>query len=305
MSNVHFLFCSDPLIPKQPDSAFERETSAAQKLGLTFALVDFETLTSGHDANRAVRRVSSQPCESLSIYRGWMLKATAYASLYDALLTKGVRLINDPVAYRHCHYLPDSYAKIEGHTPRSVWLPMADRPNLDMIMEVIKPFGRSPIIVKDFVKSRKHEWHEACFIPSASDRTAVERVVGRLIELQEDDLNEGLVFREFIQFEPLVDHDRSGMPLTKEFRLFFLDGEPFFSTEYWDQGDYHGSSPPIEQFAKIGRSIESRFFTMDVAQRPGGEWIIVELGDGQVAGLPDNCDVEKFYELLVSRWPEF
>lgn len=50
---------------------------------------------------------------------------------------------------------------------------------------------------------------------------------------QGDDLNEGLVFRQFVEFEPLTYHSRSGMPLTKEFRLFFLDGNVIFCIEYW------------------------------------------------------------------------
>jgi hypothetical protein len=34
---------------------------------------------------------------------------------------------------------------------------------------------------------------------------------------------------------------------------------------------------------------------MDVARRRGGDWIVVELGDGQVAGLPERTYVEAFY----------
>ena len=37
----------------------------------------------------------------------------------------------------------------------------------------------------------------------------------------------GLVCREFVELEPLARHSKSGMPLTKEFRLFFLDARPF------------------------------------------------------------------------------
>jgi len=301
---VHLLFCSDPLIPRQPDSAFAREAAAAQNLGLSFALIDFEALTHGHDALQAIRRVPLPSANSPSIYRGWMLKPAVYAALFDALLAKGVRLINDPVAYKHCHYLPDSYTKIEVHTPRSVWLSMAENPTIDKIMRAIEPFGNTPIIVKDFAKSRKHEWFEACFIHSATDRIAVERVVARFIELQEDDLNEGLLFREYVEFEPLAQHDKSGMPLTKEFRFFFLDGEPIMVTKYWDQGDYRDASPPIEHFSEIAKGVASRFFTMDVAKRRDGDWMIIELGDGQVAGLPENADVEKFYLSLANRWPK-
>ncbi len=78
---MHLLFCSDPLVSRQPDSVFEREAAAAQKLGITFALVDFEALTYGQNANQAVRRVPSQSTDTLSIYRGWMLKPTIYATL--------------------------------------------------------------------------------------------------------------------------------------------------------------------------------------------------------------------------------
>jgi len=37
---------------------------------------------------------------------------------------------------------------------------------------------------------------------------------------------------------------------------------------------------------------------MDVAKTKNGEWIIIELGDGQVAGLPDKADRLQFYDLV-------
>jgi len=49
------------------------------------------------------------------------------------------------------------------------------------------------------------------------------------------------------------------------------------------------------------RQVKSRFFTMDIAKRNDGEWAIVELGDAQVAGLPDTADVHKFYQVLSDR----
>jgi hypothetical protein len=36
---------------------------------------------------------------------------------------------------------------------------------------------------------------------------------------------------------------------------------------------------------------------MDIAKTKNGEWIIIELGDGQVAGLPDKVDKLQFYKL--------
>ncbi|MGH7139259.1 MAG: hypothetical protein ACREHD_26230, partial [Pirellulales bacterium] len=167
------MYCSDPLEPGQTDQAFAREALAAEQLGLAYELIDFEALVLEHDCKRAVRRVQSRQ-EAEVIYRGWMLKPHVYAELYEALAAKKVRLVNDPTAYRHCHYLPESYAAIAGHTPRSVWLKLGAELKMDEIMDLLRPLGSAPLIVKDFVKSRKHEWNEACYIPSAADRTAVE-----------------------------------------------------------------------------------------------------------------------------------
>lgn len=292
------IFCSDPLDGRKPDSAYESEVSAASTLGIDYSLFDYEALVYEDNPAKATRKVTTATEAELAIYRGWMLKPEKYSQLYAALLKKGVRLINDPAAYRHCHYLPASYSVIEGCTPKSVWMKVESKPVIDQIMRLLQPFGSKPLILKDFVKSRKHEWEEACYIPSASDQTAVEQVVHRFLELQGEDLNDGLVFREFVEFEPLTKHSKSGMPLIKEFRLFFLDHQPVFWTEYWEEGDYSGLTPPIEQFREVANAIQSHFFTMDIAKRLNGEWMIVELGDAQVAGLPENADVLSFYKAL-------
>jgi hypothetical protein len=152
------------------------------------------------------------------------------------------------------------------------------------------------------VKSRKHEWAEACFIPSAADHGAVERVVGRFLDLQGDDLAGGLVFREFVEFEPIGVHPKSGMPLTQEYRIFWLDGAPAFWSPYWAEADYRFFEPPVDQFSDIAAAVRSRFFTMDLAKRRDGGWMVVELGDGQVSGLPKESDAERFYDALCKLW---
>jgi hypothetical protein len=113
--------------------------------------------------------------------------------------------------------------------------------------------------------------------------------------LQGEDLNEGLVFREFVEFEPLAQHSKSGMPLTREFRQFFLDGRRILSTPYREEGDYSGLHVPEDLFQNVEQQVQSRFFTMDIARLRNGEWMIVELDDGQVAGLPERANVQAFY----------
>jgi hypothetical protein len=172
---------------------------------------------------------------------------------------------------------------------------------LDAIMARLDVFGSAPLILKDYVTSRKHEWAEACYIPSAADRAAVERVVTRFLDLQGEDLNDGLVFRAFLPLEPLTVHSKSGMPLAREFRLFFLDGAPLDPIPYWEEGAYAGETPPLALFRAMAARVPSRFFAMDVARRADSTWIVIELGDGQVAGLPARAGAAAFYRAL-ERW---
>jgi len=295
---VLLIYCVDPLQPRQPDSAYAEEVIAAETVGLAHGLISYEALVDDSDAEAAVRRIPEQSPPVTAIYRGWMLRPEQYARLYDALAARGVLLISEPAAYRYCHYLPEWYPLFAGETPRSIWLRGGNELTMEEIGRALQPFGTRPIIVKDFVKSRKHEWDSACYIPSAADGEAVERVVRRFIELQGDDLNEGLVFREFVSLEPLATHAKSGMPLAKEWRIFFLDGAPILTSEYWEAGDYGNSAPTLARYVELARRVRSRFFTMDIARQIDGAWTVIELGDGQVAGLPERADVHAFYHAL-------
>lgn len=346
---MRLIFCADPLNARQPDPDYAGELAAAQALGARADLISYEALVNEGDADRAVRRVApaagaadDDAAPELAVYRGWMLRPADYARLYAALLARGVRLINDPAAYRHTHYLPDAYPLLAAHTPRTVWLPLApqtppDALPLDAIMAALRPFGGAPVIVKDYVKSRKHEWAEATYIPAANDRAAVARVVARFVAGQGPDLNEGLVFRAFERYAPVGAQaqggSENGRPLTQEYRVFWLDGAPLAAVPHWDADTDNASeatlvTPPIARFQPIAQRIHSHFFTMDLApladplpsqdappvdrtsmdalgapphdQSDDNRWRIVELGDGQVAGLPLRLDVAAFYAALIA-----
>ncbi|HEV2235088.1 MAG TPA: ATP-grasp domain-containing protein, partial [Ktedonobacterales bacterium] len=108
---------------------------------------------------------------------------------------------------------------------------------------------------------------------------------------------------EYVAFVPLTTHARSGMPLTREYRIFWLDSEPILTAPYWDEGDYAGAEPPIDTFRPVATTVASRFFTMDVAQRADDDaWEIVELGDGQAAGIPERAEMSRLYE-AIARHP--
>ncbi len=297
---MKIVFCNDDLTPRAVDSCYEKESVAASNAGLHFELVDFSAVRKG-DANSAVRLVKMASELEAAIYRGWMLTPSEYELMYDALVLRNIRLINSPKEYSRCHWLPNSYSAIEGHTPRTVWMQTPSTLwDMGSVTELLTQFGTAPVIVKDYVKSRKHEWNEACFIPNASDGETVRRIVSRFIELQDDDLQGGLVFREFVEFEPIGVHPKSGMPLTLEFRLFVLDGSVIAEYPYWD-GQDDSELPSVKHLENVLGEVESHFFTCDVARTKDGSWMIVELGDAQVSGLPERCDPRAFYDALATR----
>jgi len=140
------IYCSDPLRPREPDSAYQEEVAAAEAIGLAYALVSYEALVDDGDADAAVRRVPEQSPPVTGLYRGWMLRPEQYTRLYEALAARGVLLINDPADYRHCHELPEWYPHFVGQTPRSVWLTGGADLSIDEIQRALQPFGARPIL---------------------------------------------------------------------------------------------------------------------------------------------------------------
>lgn len=293
------LFCNNFLEPKKIDPDFEKEYTSAKNAGLDCLLVSHEELT----LNEPLKSISKLPAEDqeiATIYRGWMLTPKEYTRLYDKLLTKKIKLINSPDKYKHVHYLPESYNLIKEQSPKTVSIPVGDNFYFEDVFDKLLTFGKSSLIIKDYVKSEKHYWKEACFIEDASDKSNVKSVTERFLELRGSSLNKGLVYREFVDLEYLGNHAKSGMPLTKEYRLFWLFGKCIAAFQYWDEAEYQNLLPPTQKFKEVALKIKSNFFTMDIAQKTNGDWIIIELGDGQVSGLPDNADLNEFYSSLIN-----
>jgi len=200
---MEIIFCADPLSSKCVDSDYAHEAKAAAACSLSYSLISYEALVSENEINFAGRRITMPV--SPAFYRGWMMTPEKYTVLYHALEHKGIKRINSPTQYQHCHHLPENYPVIQALTPKTVWIKNEADFSIGAIMKALEPFGTRPVILKDYVKSRKHYWHEACFIPSAENEKAVSNVVQRFLkELQQP--QGGLVFREYLALESIGKH---------------------------------------------------------------------------------------------------
>ncbi|WP_433326292.1 ATP-grasp domain-containing protein [Spirillospora sp. CA-294931] len=277
------LFCVDPLHPRRVEPHFSREAAAVRDHYGEIALVDHDVLRLG-DAETAVGAVPRNLGPVW--YRGWMLTSEQYSALSVALKKRGATLLTHPEDYRRAHELPGWHDTFAGLTPHSVWCPLAPGESPRDLSELVRPLRGGPAIVKDYVKSRKHEWDEACFVPDVKNLPQLRSIVAKMIALQDEFLAGGLVVREF---EP---YDGGG-----EARVWWVDGEPALVGPHPDSPGLE-PDPELDAVAPAVRTLGCRFITTDLARREDGQWRVVEVGDGQVSDLPSTVDPMDLYAHL-------
>lgn len=294
MNKNAIIFCSDVFDTSRPHPMWEEEVKVASDLGQIY-LLDFEALLQG-EIKKALRRMP-QGGGSKIVYHGWMMTPTVYADFYTGLTDKGYHLLNHPTQYVACHHIANWYPVIEEFTPKTV---IVHSDNVRQILDAARSFGDSSLIIKDFVSSQKHNWKEACFIPCASDPVSAARVIATFVAMQKevDGVQGGVVIREFVPLRSIGNHPKSGMPLSQEFRAFVLNGKVISQSKYWEFGEYAKDTPPKsllkEISSRIYEELGSNFFTVDLAQKANGEWICIEVGDGQVSSLPEKAIKKTF-----------
>ncbi|MFI5533349.1 ATP-grasp domain-containing protein [Kitasatospora sp. NPDC051853] len=291
------LFPVDPLTPRRPDPHFLLEARRVTELGGGTVLLDHDALLAG-DVREAVRGV---PAGGGPLwYRGWMVPTARYAELAEALAERGRPLMTSGASYADAHELPGWYPVFEGSTPESVWLPggpgrggaVGEAALADAARRL---GGRGPAVVKDYVKSRKHEWDEACYVPELADTSGLLRVVRRFEELQGEFLAGGVVLRRFEEYR------RGADGRAVEARVWWLDGDPVLVGPHPDQPDAV-VRPELGVVQPLVRSLGCRFVTTDLAQSAAdGSWRVVEVGDGQVSELPRGADLGRLLTALLSR----
>ena len=281
---INFLFCNHSLYPRKVDEDYESEY---QEAGLehSCALFSYEDLQMGKLS------LYGEKISGLTIYRGWMMKPELYRQFYKLLEEKNIILINTPGEYERYHMLPGWYEDFKDCTVESVW---ETNGSVENILHNAKGLEGS-YIVKDFVKSRKHEWYDACFIKDISDIPNATKVISNFVNRQGEDLVGGIVLRKFEKLRQIGFHEKSGMPISEEYRVFIFAGRVLIIDDYWRDGESISFTDEEKRWIEtIAGKIKSNFVTMDLARKEDGSLIVMELGDGQVSGL-QQIKPEQFY----------
>ena len=288
--NLNFIFCSHPLNKKSVDEEYLEEYQAAG-LDHTCALFSYEDLENGKLS------LYCEDIKGLTIYRGWMMPPHMYELFYNLLQKKGIQLINSPKEYAKYHLLPVWYSDFEGLTPFSVWNESRDIGDALELTERLE----GAFVVKDYVKSRKHEWYDACFIKDISDRKETFRVINNFLNRQGENFEGGVVLRKLERLKSIGSHKDSGIPISEEYRVFVFKGEILISDNYWSENEeVNISEDEYIWIESIASKIESNFVTIDLARKTDGSLIIMEMGDGQVSGL-QQIDAYEFYRTFQNQ----
>jgi hypothetical protein len=274
---VLLLVPADPLRPRRPDEHFAAEAAAAKDAGLDVALIDHDALADPDGAEPAVARVPN--AAGTAVYRGWMLRADQYAALAAALQARDVTLRTSAAQYQRAHELPGWHAALSPVTPQAEWTDGDSERDFRLACERL---GRGPAVLRDYVKSMKHHWHEAAYIPDVADHTPAWKVASRFRELRDDEFTGGFVLRRFENFT------------SAEARTWWVNGTCRLTTAHPDTPN---DTPPhidLSPFAAPIASLALPFVTADLARRTDGTWRLVELGDGQVSDRPETTDPARF-----------
>jgi hypothetical protein len=216
-----------------------------------------------------------------------------YQELELDLADRGAKLIQTT---RQHHYIADLGNWVDhlaGLTPPA-WRRVEEIPTIE----------RGPFVVKGKTSSRKDRWSTHMF---ARDRAALGAVCERLLD---DTFIEaqGLYIRPFVPLRQLCE-GAAGMPITAEYRFFVARGRVLAGGFYWSS---HADAPEVAAFLDPGRvppallaevvervGDNASFYTIDVAERADGGFVVIELNEGQMAGL--SCvDPEALYSALAA-----
>lgn len=165
LKDINFIFCNHPLYQRKVDKDY-KEARVHHSC----------TLFSYEDLERGKLSLFGEDISGLTIYRGWMMKPEMYSNFYTLLEQRDIYLINTSEEYERYHTLPRWYDDFADETAPSVW---ETEGNIENALLKAKQLNGS-YIVKDYVKSKKHEWYNVCFINNILDTAKIRRVITNL-----------------------------------------------------------------------------------------------------------------------------
>lgn len=275
------------LLPANPlgkgyDDAFSQELMVLRDAEITVGTVDHDELVHHDEVLIKLPVFAEETVE----YRGWMVTPEQYVMLSNTLIQQGRKLATSSEQFIAAHRIDGWLHAFQGATFDTV---LIDSENVseETVMIAADILGAQKFFVKDYVKSRKDD----ASLSIAETPEDLHGVVQRLISEQGDWFVGGVAIRAF---QELAD-DRV------EVRGWWRDGR---WVSFTNHPDYSGSTTPIipeDLLAAVTirlQMIDVRFVSVDFTVTADGDWIVIEVGDGQVSGLPEDVTAQQIADIL-------
>lgn len=275
------LFPSSFFNRKLVDEDLQREYSAAVECGLYSDIFIFSYEEWFHNGGLVLDHAPEHVINAA--YRGWMMLPEQYERFYNHLMERNIQLITTPEEYSALHIFPNVYPKIFADTPRTIIFP----PNAGIdLPQVKKTFDR--FMVKDYVKSVKGTDFPEYFDADISQEQ-FDNWIRRFVDYRGHLFTGGFCVKEYIDLAKYGE-------CKNEYRVFYMNHQIATINRNSGQPDF-APQPPID-FVEKYRNLDSRFYTIDFAERADGTWTIIEAGDGSVSGLSDYQNYTEFFRKL-------
>jgi hypothetical protein len=207
-----------------------------------------------------------------------------YEELTKDLLQKKSKLINDYSEHVYIADISNYYEDLKEFTPKT-WRDWSDLPS-DI-----------SFVIKGKTNSKKFNWNDLMFCKDINEvKIKANRLLNDTFISQQ-----GIVVREYVPLKKF-DIGINGIPISNEWRFFCL-GEKIIDYGYYWYEDYapknieEGAITLVEKIMPI-ISKNTNFYVIDVAETEKGDWIVIELNDGQMSGL-GLIDQDNFYLKLA------
>lgn len=266
-----------PPPPSQMDT--DRISEILRMLGCR--VIDFPVMYEADITHEDIlAMVAPQDTPTPGLYNGFIPTMDQYTAMYEACATKNIWLLNTPEQCARALSLQQAYPYIKPWTPASV--PIHDVSGIDA---AIAQTGL-PAFLKGSVKSLKKRGIRSC---KATTLEEARQIATALFE--HDYFTRGQVLvRPWIELK----HSQTtalGFPVAREFRAFLYNNEVLDVGYYWEGTDpldtLHGEE--LERVHDIAinasRALDVPYVVIDIGQRTDGQFIVIEPGDAQFAGL--------------------
>jgi len=266
LSSVAFsiLYPMHPLYPKQADGDYQNEfLEMKEQEGVTCSLFDFDAFI---DGSKVKPRPPFERDENV-LYRGWMMTPTQYSRLVQSMERWDVPPVTSVEQYTRCHHLPGWYEACSDLTAETHFV--YPEKGEDTV-KIATNLGWDSFFVKDFVKS-----NTASKGSIAQSPAEILEIIEQLEEYR-GQLEGGIALRKVEHYVPDSE------------RRFFVVNDKCYS--------YDQEVPSIVE--TVAARIQAPFISVDVARlQDGGDWRVIELGDGQVSDKKE-WPLDRFVEVL-------